>query len=208
MVPWNRPRDNLRSMRIRLAEASDGPRVAEIYRPAVVSFATSFEVDPPDGSEMARRIGAVTQRTPWLVGEEDGAVLGYAYAGTHRERAAYSWSVEVSAYVDPSALRSGLGRRLYERLFAILTLQGFQNAYAGITLPNPASVGFHEALGFSMVGTYRRIGYKNGAWHDVRWYERSLGTHAPNPSPPRPLPEVAREPSFANALAAVRSEQG
>src|SRR3954468_22101831 len=133
---------------IRLARPDDGAGIAAIYRPAVVDAATSFEIEPPDAEEMARRIAKLAGRTPWLVGERDGDLIGYAYAGPHRERAAYQWSVEVSAYVDAATQRSGVARMLYTSLFALLVLQGYRNAYAGITLPNTASEGFHRALGF------------------------------------------------------------
>lgn len=120
---------------IRLAEPGDGPALADIYRPAVTDCATSFELDPPDGDEMARRAVRCMERTPWLVYERDGVVIGYAYAGTHRERAAYQWSVEVSAYVHHAAHRQGIGRALYASLFAALVVQGFrrsaQNRSAG-----------------------------------------------------------------------------
>jgi L-amino acid N-acyltransferase YncA len=193
---------------IRLATAADGLRLAQIYRPAVVDLATSFELEPPDGAEMARRVAAITGRTPWLVAEVDGTTLGYAYASPHRERAAYVWSVEVSAYVDPAAQRLGLARAMYAALFRLLELQGFQNAYAGIALPNPASAAFHEALGFKAVGTYHRVGFKHGAWHDVRWYERSVGPHPGEPAPPRPLPQIMGEPAFGLALAAESTPSG
>jgi len=152
---------------IRIATPADGPALAEIYRPAVVDCPISFELEPPDGEEMARRTMKVLARTPWLVCESDGHVLGYAYGGTHRERAAYQWSVEVSAYVHPDAHRRGIGRALYTSLFAALVVQGYRNAYAGITLPNDASVALHTAVGFTPIGVYRGIGYKQGAWHDV-----------------------------------------
>ena len=125
-------------MLIRLASPADGPRLAAIYRPAVIDHATSFELEPPDGAEMGRRVMALSRRTPWLAAEESGNLLGYAYASPHRDRPAYAWSVEVSAYVDHSAHRLGVGRALYRSLIAILRLQGFQSGYAGITLPNPA----------------------------------------------------------------------
>jgi L-amino acid N-acyltransferase YncA len=189
-------------MRIRLAAPADGPRLAEIYRPAVVAQSTSFELEPPDGAEMGRRVAGIMTRTPWLVVERAGSVEGYAYAGPHRERAAYAWSVEVSAYIDAAAHRSGFGRALYTSLFALLRLQGFQNAYAGITLPNDASVRFHEAMGFVPVGTYHRVGYKHGQWRDVRWYEQALGTHDGEPGPPRSLQAIVAEPGFAGAVAA------
>jgi L-amino acid N-acyltransferase YncA len=188
-------------MPIRIATAADGPRLAALYRPAVVSLATSFELVPPNASEMARRVTRITARTPWLVAEEAGQILGYASVSTHRDRPPYAWSVEVSAYVDSAAQRHGLGRALYTSLFAILTLQGFQNAYAGITLPNPAGIGFHEALGFKPVGTYHRAGYKHGRWHDVRWFERFLGPHQADPAPPRPMTAVVQVAGYAAALA-------
>jgi L-amino acid N-acyltransferase YncA len=188
-------------MLIRLATPEDGQRLAAIYRPAVTTAAISFEFQPPDGPEMGRRVASVMARTPWLVGEEGGLVLAYAYASPHRDRPAYAWSVEVSAYVDPAAHRFGLGRALYASLFGILTLQGFQNAYAGIALPNDASVGFHEALGFVPVGTYHRVGFKHGQWRDVRWYERSLGSHETDPPPPLLLPVILEDPAFPRALA-------
>jgi phosphinothricin acetyltransferase len=175
---------------IRLACADDGAALAAIYAPAVVARATSFEADPPDGAEMARRVERLLARTPWLVLALDGAVAGYAYAGPHRDRTAYQWSVEVSAYVRADARRSGVARALYASLFEVLARQGFRNAYAGITLPNAASVRLHEAVGFEAVGVYRGVGYKHGAWHDVVWLSRALGPHAPEPAVPTPLPAL------------------
>jgi phosphinothricin acetyltransferase len=185
---------------IRLATRADGPALAEIYRPAVTESAISFELDPPDGAEMARRVARIAETTPWLVYEGDGKVLGYAYAGLHRDRPAYRWSVEVSAYVHRDARRLGVGRALYTALFAVLVVQGFRNAYAGVTLPNAASVSLHTAVGFTPVGVYRGVGYKNDAWHDVAWFERPLAPRELDPPPPRLLRDCAGDPAFAAAL--------
>lgn len=187
---------------IRLAVPADGAALAGIYRPAVADNATSFELYPPDGAEMARRAAKCLERTPWLVYERDGRVLGYAYAGTHRERAAYQWSVEVSAYVHHDFHKQGIARALYASLFAALAVQGFRNAYAGVTLPNEASVKLHTAIGFTPVGVYCGIGHKFGAWHDVAWFERALGPRDASPAPPRALGECRDEPAFAAALEA------
>jgi len=171
--------------RIRLAEAGDAEAIAAIYRPAVESSAISFETVPPDGDEIARRLADTLVSYPWLVCEIGGQVAGYAYASKHRVRAAYQWSVDTSVYVDPAFRRSGVGRGLYQSLFAILAAQGFFNAFAGIALPNPASVALHEAVGFEPLGVYRRVGFKLGAWHDVGWWQlRLLG---PTAQPQEPL---------------------
>jgi L-amino acid N-acyltransferase YncA len=185
---------------IRLARAADGAALAAIYAPAVESQATSFELEPPDASEMGRRVAAVTAKTPWLVCLHQSAIIGYAYGAQHRDRAAYAWSAEVSAYVHANAQRAGVGKALYASLFAVLALQGFRSAYAGITLPNPASVRFHEAVGFTPVGVYHDIGYKFGRWHDVAWFERTLGPHETEVRPPRPITEITAERSFVTAL--------
>ena len=187
---------------IRLATIADGPDLAAIYAPAVAGRATSFELEAPDGVEMGARVERLMARTPWLVCAHGGSVVGYAYASPHRDRAAYQWSVEVSAYVRDDVRRAGVAHGLYTSLFAVLALQGFQNAYAGITLPNAASVGFHEALEFTRVGVYRNIGYKLGAWHDVLWLERAIGSHPVDPALPTPLPAVRDSSTFSNALAA------
>ena len=134
---------------------------------------------------------AVLVQTPWLVAtDEHGRVVGYAYAGRHRERAAYRWSVDISAYIDPAWQGRGVGRRLYDALLAILRRQGFVNAFAGITLPNPASVALHEAIGMRRVGVFERVGYKSGAWHDVAWYGMRLVEPPDPPSEPIPLPDL------------------
>ena len=173
---------------IRLAGDGDAAAVAAIYGPFVDGNATSFEAEPPSADEMRRRIGETTEMYPWLVCDSGGVIAGYAYASWHRTRLAYRWSVETSVYVDPNFRRCGVARGLYTSLFAILAAQGYVNAYAGITLPNEASVGFHEALGFSPVGVYHRIGWKRGAWHDVMWLERAVQENlAPPDSPPTPL---------------------
>jgi len=175
---------------LRLADPADGERLAAIYAPAVTERATSSELTPPDAAEMARRVAALGARTPWLVAEEGGLVVGYAYASPHRDRPAYQWSVEVSAYVDSGVHRAGQGRALYSALFRILAAQGFVNAYAGITLPNPASVGFHQAMGFEEIGVYRGVGYKFGRWHDVVWMHRPLAPRLADVKPPLGLLET------------------
>ena len=185
---------------IRLAEPTDGAALAEIYRPAVADCATSFELDPPDGAEMAKRVTKCMERAPWLVCERDGRVIGYAYGGTHRDRAAYQWTSEVSAYVHHDFHKRGIGRALYTSLFAALVVQGYRNAVAGITLPNDASVGLHTAVGFTLLGVYHAIGYKMGAWHDVGWFERELAPRVLDPPVPRLLAECRGEPAFVAAV--------
>lgn len=157
-----------------MATAADGEAVAEIYRPIVADTAISFETDPPDAEEMSRRIASSLPRYPWLVAVDGDSIVGFAYAGPHRTRAAYRWSVDCSVYVRPDDRGSGVGRLLLSSLLEILETQGFRNAFAGISLPNPASVGLHEALGFTPVGIYRDVGWKLNAWHDVGWWQRRL----------------------------------
>src|SRR5437763_5175883 len=130
---------------------------------------------------MAQRIRNITERFPWLVLEEIDRIAGYVYASPHRERAAYRWSVDVTAYVAADFRGRGVGRALYTALFHILAAQGHFKAYAGVTLPNPASVRLHESVGFERIGEYRGVGYKLGAWHDVRWYQRPLQPERPDP---------------------------
>jgi L-amino acid N-acyltransferase YncA len=187
---------------VRLAEAADAESIAAIYRPAVVESAISFEAEPPNAREMAARVEATLRRTPWLVGEEAGRVIGYVYGNPHAERAAYRWSANVSAYVDPEARRNGVARTLYTSLFSVLVLQGYRNAYAGITLPNAASEGLHRSLGFTLVGVYHSVGYKRGAWHDVGWFERQLAPRNLDPRPPIPLPALVGTDELTAALAA------
>ena len=187
---------------IRLAEPRDGEAVAGIYRPHVAGSAVSFEVDAPSGEEMARRIEAALSYAPWLSCEEAGTVVGYAYASRHRERAAYRWCVDVSVYVGGGARRSGVGRALYRSLFALLRLQGFCAAHAGITLPNAASVGLHEALGFRPVGVYPKVGWKNGRWHDVGWWQLELLARTGEPPRILTMGELRSSTGFEEALAA------
>jgi phosphinothricin acetyltransferase len=178
------------AIEICVASRDDAAEIAEIYRPFVESTIVSFETIPPNPMEMAERIVATVDRYPWVVCKWDGEIAGYAYATKHRERKAYQWSVDTSAYVHPRYWRRGIGGGLYRSLFGILSAQGFVNAYAGIALPNPASVGLHESVGFRKVGLYRSVGYKLGAWRDVGWWERPLQGHESTPREPAALVAV------------------
>jgi L-amino acid N-acyltransferase YncA len=188
--------------RIRNVELSDAPAISRIYAPYVTDTATSFERVPPDAEEMEQRIAATIGQYPWLVFEQDGEVLGYAYAGAHSSRHAYQWSVNVSVYLDARAHRRGIGRALYTVLFELLRRQRFVNAYAGITLPNAASVGLHEAMGFVTVAVYPRVGFKFGKWHDTTWLHlRLVEEDAPPAGDPLPPEELWRDPSVQKLLA-------
>jgi L-amino acid N-acyltransferase YncA len=169
---------------IRDAAAADAERCAAIYAPYVRDTAISFESAPPSAAEMAGRIAEAQRAHAWLVLETDGEVVGYAYGGPFASRAAYQWTTAVSVYLDAERRRSGGGRALYEALFDRLAARGHRTALAGIALPNEASAGLHRALGFELAGTYRRVGWKLGRWHDVAWYQRPLGN---DDGPPAPL---------------------
>ena len=171
---------------IRLATLDDAAAVAAIYHPYVESTVISFEVVPPTEDDMRTRMRGILARFPWLVAEDQGRVVGFAYASAHSERAAYQWSVNTAVYLHEDAHRSGIGRALYATLFPMLVGQGFMNAYAGITLPNAKSVGLHEAMGFRLVGVYQNVGFKAGQWHDVGWWHLAL-----QPLPSTPHPPVA-----------------
>jgi len=184
------------SATMRVALAEDAEAILAIYAPIVRETAISFEVEPPTQVEMHERIATTLRRLPWLVCEHQGEVLGYVYASPHRARAAYQWSVDVSVYIHATVRRTGMGRALYHALFELLILQGLYQCYAGITLPNPASVGLHEALGFQPVGVYEAVGYKLGEWHDVGWWQRALQLRPSLPTPPITF-EVLRQTSTA-----------
>jgi L-amino acid N-acyltransferase YncA len=172
-------------VKVRDATVEDAEACAAIYAPYVENTAITFEIDPPTVDVMAERIESALRTHAWLVLERQGRVVGYAYGGPFKTRAAYRWSCEVSVYLELGRRRSGGGRALYEALLARLTERGFRTAAAGMTLPNDASVGFHRAMGFEPVGTYRRIGWKHGAWHDVAWAQRALATGDDPPAEPR-----------------------
>jgi phosphinothricin acetyltransferase len=167
------------SLRIRAATAADAAQLLAIYRPVVESTAISFELTPPSVEEFAARIEKVLKGWQWLVAEERGRCVGYAYGSVHRERAAYHWSTEVTAYVHPAHHRKGIGSALYRQLFAELAQKGYCNAFAGIALPNDASVALHRCVGFEPIGVFRNIGWKFGRWHDVAWYQRKLRDGSP-----------------------------
>ncbi len=174
---------------IRVATPDDAPAFAAIYAPIVTETHISFEEHAPGEAEMRERIVATLTWTPWLAAIVGDRIAGYAYASRHRERAAYRWSVDVSVYLDSRARGRGIGRALYEELFSLLERQNFHHAYAGITLPNDASIGLHRALGFEPIGIYRRVGWKAGAWYDVAWFGRDLRADGDDASPPaEPIP--------------------
>ena len=165
-------------MLVRDASPADAAACAAIYAPYVTDTAISFEAEPPGDTEMAGRIAASAERHAWLVGEEDGRVVGYAYGGPFRARAAYRFATEVSVYLEAGRRGTGAGRTLYDALLERLAGLGFTEAVAAMTLPNEASAGLHRAMGFETVGTFRRVGHKFGVWHDVEWLQRPLAPPA------------------------------
>ena len=175
---------------IRLVHAGDARAMQAIYAPVVSQTPISFETIPPSIEEMSQRIEKTLKSFPWLVYEDAGELLGYAYASQHRVRSAYQWSVDVSVYVHERSRRQGIGRKLYTELFQLLRQQGFYNVFAGITLPNPASVALHEAMGMRPLGVYEKVGYKLNAWYDVGWWQGLLQPHSANPPAPKSMAEM------------------
>jgi L-amino acid N-acyltransferase YncA len=184
---------------LRLATLEDAAGVAAVYAPVVETTAISFEYEAPSVDEMRRRIEQISLSHPWLIAD-DGAVAGYAYGAPYAARDSYRWSVAVSVYLRADLRGQGVGRRLYRALLGLLELQGFRQAFAGITLPNEASVGLHEAMGFTLVGVAQRVGYKLGSWHDVGQWQRALAIADGPPSEPTQI--AALDPHAVTSLLA------
>jgi phosphinothricin acetyltransferase len=169
---------------IRSALPEDAASVAEIYQPIVRDTVISFELEVPSVEDMRRRMVDTQKRLPWLVSvDHQGVVEGYVYASCHRERAAYQWSVDTTAYVRSDRRGRGIGKTLYLHLFDELRALGYCQAFAGIALPNEASIALHQSIGFTPIGVYRKVGFKLGAWHDVSWWQATLQL----PDEPKPL---------------------
>jgi len=164
---------------IRPATTADAACLLEIYRPYVEGTAVSFETETPSVQAFAARIDKALNGWAWLVAEQDGQCVGYAYGSLHRERAAYRWSVETSAYVRAGWHGRGLGQALYRALFNELAERGYCNALAVVVLPNPASLALHRSVGFEEVGVIKRGGHKFKRWHDVMWLQRVLRSSPP-----------------------------
>lgn len=179
---------------VRIAAPSDARGILDIYSPYVRERFCTFETEVPSLEEMAGRIENCTRTRPWLVCTVDSAVASYAYASGHRERAAYQWCCESSVYTHTDFQGRGMGRQLYKVLFSVLKMQGYKNVYAGITLPNEASIKLHEKCGFTHVATYDNIGYKLGEWKDVGWWKLQLNAYERNPAPPLKLSEMNLQP--------------
>lgn len=186
---------------IRFAGPNDAAGILAIYAPYCDSTCVSFELVAPTVEQMQQRINHVTDGYPWLIGEIDGRIVGYVYASRHRERAAYRWSVDVAVYIAAQQQRRGLGRILYSALFSILRQQGYFKALAGISLPNPASVGLHEGLGFRQAAVFPGVGYKFDRWLDVGWWQLDLQPERPDPADPLPFSSMRDSPAVAIVLA-------
>jgi phosphinothricin acetyltransferase len=171
-------------MHIRFVEDRDIEQIVEIYRYYVEHSIVSFEYTAPTREEFSERISTITKSYPWLVCTEGEKVIGYAYASSHRARAAYKWCVESSIYFDKSYQGRGYGKFLYQSLFDILKRQGYIHVLAGIGLPNIPSVAFHTKMGFEEIGTYKNIGFKQGHWHDTLWMQSRLNELNENPASP------------------------
>lgn len=223
MTSSNGTRETLNGY-IRVANSGDAGRIVEIYEPyCEQNSAVSFEIVAPSLDAMAERIETTLQTHPWLVyvatderidnsrapaADEQRSrlqeisnehtsekVVAYAYAGPHKQRAAYRWSADCSVYIDRAYHGKGIGKTLYTELFSMLRAMNIVNVYAGVTLPNPASIGLHKSMGFTDVGIYRNVGYKGGSWHDVAWLEFALQSHTDEPPEPIAFPALSWQPT-------------
>lgn len=177
--------------KIRLAIESDVESILEVYTPFITDTVITFEYKVPTVKEFGQRMAEIQQRYPWFVCEVNNNIVGYAYASRFNEREAYDWSADFSIYIRPEFHRRNIGKALYYTLFETLKLQGYYNAYAGVTLPNIKSEGLHESFGFKSAGVYHNVGYKLGSWHDVKWYELKINEHIREPLKPKNINEIS-----------------
>ena len=187
-----------------IATPGHAAAIRAIYAPYIEHTAFTFETEVPSTDAIARRIGKGLVKFPWLVCTVNEAVAGYVYASPHRDRDAYQWTCECSVYLAPSFHGRGLAIQLYSILFQLLKMQGLNTVYAGITLPNEASVRLHEKCGFEHFATYDNVGFKLGSWQKVGWWRLRLNEYNPNPTPP--IKFSALDPLIVAALLSKGSE--
>ena len=185
---------------IRIARDEDAAAIHAIYAPSIIDGVATFETALPGVATMRERIRTRLQHYPWLVWEDGGEVLAYAYAGRFRERAAYDWIAETSIYVREDAHRRGIARRLYGLLLDTMCLQGINQAVGVITLPGTVSVAMHEAMGFTTAGVWRQCGYKLGQWWDVGVWQKQLQTPTATPEPIIPFPQLQESVELRDLL--------
>ena len=168
---------------LRDATIQDIPAILDIYRPYILNTAITFEYDVPTLAQFEDRFRAITREFTWLVWEEDGEILGYAYGSRAFERAAYGWDADLSIYLRQGCSGRGIGRALYETLEQRLAAQGYYVLYALVTSANAGSCAFHEAMGYREAMRLPACGFKFGQWYDVIWYEKRLKTGNPEQFP-------------------------
>jgi L-amino acid N-acyltransferase YncA len=191
------------TLNVRAATERDAASVARVYAPYVRDTTVTFEVEPPDAHAMARRMTDTLEMYPWLVAENAaGEVVGYAYAGRHRERPAYRWTIDTTIYIDKAYRRARAGTKLYGSLLKILQSQGFRSAFAETVLPNPGSVGLHERMGFNKIGIHHDVGFKLGSWCDIGYWRLGLTSGTAPESDPVPFSVFRKNPEFEGLSAA------
>lgn len=183
-------------MKFRFASAADSPALLAIYS-QYIDTPVTFEYRLPTEAEFTARIRDIAREYPYLVCEDGGGIIGYAYAHRQAERAAYQWNAELSVYLDQAHTGTGLGGRLYSMLMDLLRLQGIRTVYARVTSPNECSEGLHRRLGFRRMGIQSKAGYKNGAWRDVTWFEKDIAPYEPEPAPLLPFWQVPEAQALA-----------
>ncbi len=175
---------------IRLATPADAAAILDIYAPYIRNSSLTFETEVPSLKAFTERIQTYLINWPWLVCESEGKIAGYAYGTRYRERVAYQWCTESSIYMHDNFQKAGIGRVLYATLFDILKIQGFNNVYAVINLPNEKSVAFHERCGFEYFATYEKVGFKLGKWKNVGWWKLNVNDYGDEPAAPIKFAEL------------------
>lgn len=181
------------SIIIREVNISDADALAEIYKYYVDNFSYSFEYDAPSAREFAGRIEEISDKFPFFVCEDNGEIIGFAYAHKFKERKAYQWVCETSIYVKNGCTQKGAGKLLYEKLIPALKKQGFVKAIAVLGCPNPGSEIFHQKMGFSLVSTLSNIGFKHGSWHDIKYYALELNPYRDDMPEPLEYRQIKHE---------------
>lgn len=179
-------------MKIRFATPGDGPALRRVYA-QYIDTPVTFECTLPTEAEFTGRIAGLSGEYPYLLCEENGQPVGYAYAHRIRDREAYQWGAELSVFLDAGHTSRGLGKKLYRTILAILQQQGVRTAYGCVSLPNAGSEALHKSFGFQLCGTFRCAGYKNGKWRDIVWFEKTIAQYTPEPAPFIPIRELPRE---------------